>query len=155
MIKSFEKRLWGFLKVLSPKAHEILIKKRQALAFLAAGGIAVAVDASTLYLFKGVFGFNLIPAVAIAFMAGFCTSFTLQKFWTFEDSSTDTVHTQAVWYFIVAVANFFLTIVLMYLLVEVLHFWYILSKLAVAFGIALCTFFIYRAYIFKQSPNDF
>jgi len=150
MIRTLENRLWNLLKVLSPKIHDILIGKRQVIAFLVAGGIAVVVDTSVLYLFKGVLGFKLVPAVAIAFLAGFCTSFILQKFWTFEDSSVDNVHKQAIWYFIVAVANFFLTIALMYLLVEILHLWYIASKLGVAFGIACCTFFIYRLFIFNQ-----
>jgi putative flippase GtrA len=129
-----------------------MIGKRTAIVFLAAGGAAVVADTGTLYLFKGVFGFALIPAVAVAFVVGFCASFVLQKFWTFENFSVDKVHTQASLYFIVAVGNFFLTIALMYFLVEVLHFWYILSKIAVAGGIACVTFFIYKIFIFKNLP---
>ncbi len=151
MLKVLEQKFWRFLETLSPALHEVLIKKRRAIAFLVAGGIAVVADTSTLYLLKGVLGFALIPAVALAFFAGFCVSFLLQKFWTFEDASVDTVSTQVFLYFLTAAANFFLTIALMYFLVEVLHFWYILSKIGVALGIALCTFFVYSSYIFKQS----
>lgn len=150
MIKVFEQKLWSLLKVLFPRIHTILFAKRQMIVFVIAGGIAVVMDTSTLYLFKGVLGFSLIPAVSIAFFVGFCTSFLLQKFWTFEDSSIGNVHIQVIAYLLVAAANFFLTIILMYLLVEVFHFWYIISKLAVAFGIACCTFFIYRIFIFKK-----
>ncbi|MDO8482925.1 MAG: GtrA family protein [bacterium] len=149
MLTGFEHKIWQVLKALSPRLHEALFKRRLVIVFLVAGGAALVADVGTLYICKGIFGIALIPAVAIAFLAGFCVSFLLQKFWTFGDMSVDRVHAQAGFYFVVAVANFFLTIFLMYVLVEVLHFWYIISKIFVSGGIASVTFFVYKIFIFK------
>lgn len=150
MLNDFEHKFWKLLNILSPRLHEVLIKKRLVLVFLIAGGGALVSDVGTLYLFKGILGVSLIPAVAVAFLAGFCVSFLLQKFWTFEDLSVDRVHRQASLYFLVAVANFFLTIFLMYILVNVFYFQYIPSKIFVSGGIAFITFFIYKIFIFGK-----
>ncbi len=146
-----EQKLWSFLHGLSPRAHGVLFKKRTALAFIVAGGVAVVVDTGVLYVCKDIFGLNLISAVAVGFFAGFCSSFLLQKFWTFQDRSVGRMHTQAFLYFVIAVANFFLTELSMYFLVEIVHVWYILAKILVAGGIACVTFFIYKFFIFKVS----
>lgn len=151
MLTGLEEKFWRLLDTVLPRMHDVLWKRRLVLAFLVAGGAALVADVGVLYLCKGVFGIALIPSVAIAFLAGFCVSFLLQKFWTFGDLSVDRVHTQAGFYFAVAVANFFLTIFLMYVLVEKLHLWYILSKIFVSGGIAFVTFFIYKMLIFKSS----
>ena len=149
MFVDLEKKLWRFFNSLSPRLHDVLYGKRTVVVFLISGGSALAADVGVLYVSKGIFGIPLIPAVAVAFLAGFCVSFMLQKFWTFGDLSVDRVHTQASLYFIVATANFFLTLFLMYVLVEILNFWYILAKILVSGGIAFATFFIYKIFIFK------
>ncbi len=150
MFTAVEQKLWRFLSSLSPRLHDVLWKKRLVLVFLVSGAVALAVDVSTLYLCKGVLGMTLIPAVAVAFLAGFCASFLLQKFWTFEDMSVDRVHRQAGLYFIVSVANFFLTEFLMHFLVVVILVNYIVAKIFVSGGIAFVTFFIYKFFIFKR-----
>src|SRR3990167_3259292 len=125
MYIGLEDKFWRLLNTIWPRMHDVLWKRRLVLAFLVAGGTALVADVATLYVSKGIFGIALIPAVAMAFLVGFCVSFLLQKFWTFGDLSVDRMHTQAGLYFMVAAANFFLTIFLINVLVEVLHFWYI------------------------------
>src|SRR3989338_242196 len=144
-----EHKFWRLLHNLWPRMHDVLWKRRLVLAFLVAGGTALVADVGTLYVCKGIFGMALIPAVATAFLVGFCVSFLLQKFWTFGDLSVDRMHTQAGFYFMVAAANFFLSLFLMYVLFAVLHFWYIISKIVVFGGIAFVTFFFYKIFIFK------
>ncbi|MES2087687.1 MAG: GtrA family protein [Patescibacteria group bacterium] len=151
MLKKLETSVWNFLQTLSPKVHSILFKRRTVIAFIFSGGAAFVTDTSTLYVCKDFLGMSLVPAVSAGFLVGFCVSFTLQKFWAFEDTSVDRVHAQATWYFLVALANYFVTAALMYVLVEVLHLWYIFSKLLVTIGIACVTFFIYRLFIFKRT----
>lgn len=149
MFISFEQKFWRSLNALWPRMHDMLWKRRLVLAFLVSGGTALVADVGVLYLCKGILGVRLIPSVAIAFLAGFCVSFLLQKFWTFGDLSLERVHAQAGFYFVVAAVNFFLTIFVMYILVEVFHFWYILSKIFVSGGIACVTFFVYKMFIFR------
>ncbi|MCR4311430.1 MAG: GtrA family protein [Candidatus Taylorbacteria bacterium] len=153
MLANLEKKGWEKLYSFSPKVGEALYIRRRVLKYIVAGGSAAVVDISTLYITKGILGIPLIPAVSIAFFFGFCASFIFQKFWAFEDRSTDRVHAQAVLYFVVSGVNFFLNIVFMYVLVEVLLVWYILAKILVSGGIAFSSFFIYRIFIFK-TPHD-
>lgn len=148
-----EQKLWRSLNALSPRAHRLLIERRLLIAYLIAGGSAVLVDVGALYFFKGILGFSLIPAVALAFMAGFCASFLLQKFWTFGDLSVARVHAQAAQYFILAAVNFFLNLGLMYVLVELAGLWYILAKILVSGAIACGSFFVYKYFIFKRRAS--
>ena len=150
MIQKLEQRLWGFLKSFSPRLYELFYTHRQPVKYIIAGGTAVCVDVGVLFIAKSLIGLTLIPAVATGFLAGFCASFVFQKFWAFEDISTDRVHTQASLYFIVAVINFFLNLGFMYVLVEILNVWYILAKILVAGSIACGSFFLYKHFIFSK-----
>ena len=151
MFSLLEQKFWHFLGDFSPRLHDILFKRRQILVFLVAGGLALVADVFTLYVCKSVLGMTLIPAVAVAFLAGFLTSFLLQKFWTFEDVSVDRVHTQASLFFAVAVINFFLTEILMHFSVDVFRVQYLIAKIFISGGLAFFTFFAYRIFIFKRS----
>ena|SRR3989338_7276330 len=152
MIQKIEQEFWQFLARLSPWAHDFAWSRRRVFKYIMAGGIAVGVDMAALYVCKGILGMDIIPAVVIAFLFGFCASFTLQKFWAFEDMSVDRVHAQASLYFLVAALNLFLNIIFMYLLVEVIHLWYILAKALVAGSIACGSFFVYKHLIFFRKP---
>lgn len=149
MLKSVEQRFWNFLKSFSPRLHDILFKKRKLIVYIISGGTAAVVELGSLYIFKGILGMPLLLAVSLAFILAFCVSFTLQKFWTFEDHSVDQVHTQAAKYFAITGFNFFLNLFLMYVLVEILHVWYMLAKFLVSGGIAFFSFFVYRMFVFK------
>lgn len=152
MIRNVERYCWRLLERVSPKGHVFLFERQRVVRFIIAGGLAVLVDVGTLYVAKGICGLSLIPAVAVAFFFGFWASFFLQKFWVFEDGSVDRVHAQVGFYFMVAATNFFLTILLMYFLVEIIHLWYILAKLLVSAAIAFGSFFVYKLLIFKKLP---
>lgn len=150
MLKSAEKRFWNFLKSFSPRLHDVLFQKRKLIVYIISGGTAAVVELGSLYFFKGILGLKLIPAVSLAFILAFCVSFLLQKFWTFEDRSVDQIHKQATKYFIITGTNFFLNLFLMYVLVEILHVWYMLAKFLISGGIAFFSFFVYRMFVFKD-----
>ncbi len=122
--------------------------------YIIAGGTAAAVDIGSLYIFKDKLHFTLIPAVASAFLIGFCVSFLFQKFWTFQDTTTDRLHIQAILYFLVTIISFFLNLLLMYVLVEKVHIWYIFAKIIVAGMIAFMSFFIYRVLFAETKTNS-
>lgn len=150
MIDRIEDKFWQILKSKSVRAHDFLFEKRKPLKYIIAGGTAASVDIGTLYILKSVLGLSLRPAVALSFLFGFAVSFTLQKFWAFEENTTTKVHKQAVSYFVVSIINFLLNLELMTLLVVDLHVWYILAKILVSGGIAFSSFFVYRNLIFKN-----
>jgi putative flippase GtrA len=150
MLKSAEQRFWNFLKSFSPRLHDVLFQNRKLIVYIISGGTAAVVELGSLYFFKGILGLKLIPAVSLAFILAFCVSFLLQKFWTFEDRSVDQIHKQATKYFIITGTNFFLNLFLMYVLVEILHVWYMLAKFLISGGIAFFSFFVYRMFVFKD-----
>lgn len=153
MVKVIEQRFWQYLEVAFPRLYGTLFTRRRVIKYILAGGTAACVDLSVLYVAHDVAGISLLPSVAIAFFFGFLASFLLQKFWAFEDRSVERVHSQASLYFAVSGVNFFLNLLLMYLLVEVFGLWYLFAKIVVSGGIACSSFFVYKIFIFKDTTH--
>lgn len=117
--------------------------------YLVAGGSAATVDLGLLYVLTEWFGFHYLFSATLAFIAAFCVSFFLQKFWTFQDHSVERVHSQVVLYFVIAVANLGINTLLMYLFVEKLHIWYFSAQIIVGALLACGGFFIARKFVFN------
>src|SRR3989338_6081214 len=130
-------------------------KKHQQLGrFLIAGGSAFAVNIVVLYTLTDILHVYYLISTVIAFMVSFCVSFILQKFWTFRDHSRDQMHVQMSLYLGMQLGNLVLNAALMYAFVENLHLWYILPQAIISIGLAITSFFINRAYIFKQQDSE-
>ena len=125
-------------------------KYEQVLKYLIAGGSAFAVNIVTLYVLTDVLHVYYLLSTVGAFLTSFGVSFVLQKVWTFRELSRDNLHVQLPLYLLMQLTNLGLNTMLMYVFVEYLHLWYILSQAIIAILIAIATFFINKAYIFKQ-----
>lgn len=137
----------GFLVNL---AARILHLSPRVVRFLISGGTAQVVELAFLYLLTDIVGWWYEFSFCVAFLITFCVSFTMQKFWTFEDAETSDIHEQASVYFIVAVVNFVINTIALYILVEYAHLWYLLAQLIISGLIAIGSFLIYKFYIFNQ-----
>lgn len=127
-----------------------LVKKyEQVLKFLVAGGLALATNLFVLYICTDILHIYYMVSTVVAFAIAFNVSFILQKFWTFKDPSKGNMHIQLPLYLGVQLMNMALNALLMYVFVEYLHVWYILSQTIIALMIAVSTFFINKVYIFK------
>ncbi len=122
----------------------------RVIRFLISGGMAVATELIILYFFTDVVGLWYEYSFIIAFFGAFCVSFTLQKFWTFEDTKTEGVRKQASLYFGVAIGNLVLNGIALYILVEYMHLWYLFAQVLISAVIAIGSFLIYRAFIFNS-----
>jgi len=128
-----------------------LIHKHQQLCrFIIAGGTALVVNLIALYALTDLLHIYYLLSTVFAFLIAFCVSFTLQKFWTFRDRSSDQLHVQLPLYLGMQVGNLALNAFFMYAFVEYLHIWYILSQAIIALGLAIISFFINRRFIFKS-----
>ena len=129
----------------------IVIRQYQRLArYLTAGSIAAVVDLGLLYIFTDLFLIHYLTSAVFAFLATFLVSFTLQKFWTFQDHSVERVHAQAALYLVIALINLAVNTALMYAFVDWLQIWYIGAQF-IASGLIACeSFFISRHLIFKK-----
>src|SRR3989344_1864954 len=116
--------------------------------YIISGGTAALVSLGFLYAFTEWFGFWYLISSIIAFAGGFVVSFTLQKFWTFEDRRTDTLNKQLISYLGVAFGGLITNVLLMYFMVEFWGLWYILAQILSIGVIAIITFFIYQNLIF-------
>lgn len=122
--------------------------------YLISGGTAAFTNIVLLFLFTDIFGIWYIASAVLAFILAFIVSFTLQKFWTFQDGSKDQIHKQAVIYLTVAVVNLLVNTGLLYLQVEYLGVYYILAQLIASAVIAVESFFVYQIFIFKKETTD-
>lgn len=152
MIIELEHRIWKFVYTVSPSLHAALFKRRRFVKYLISGGTAAAVNIGLLYVFTDIFGIWYITSAVMSFVAAFFVSFIFQKFWTFEDRSTDNMHGQAAVYLVVTTTNLCLNTALIYGFVEFIHIHYLFAQI-IAGGIIACeSFFVYRKFIFRTIP---
>ncbi|MDO8561741.1 MAG: GtrA family protein [bacterium] len=124
-------------------------KYEQVFKFLIAGGIAFAVNIVTLYVLTDIVRIYYLVSTVIAFLVTLNVNFLLQKFWTFKEYSRDNLHVQLPLYLGMQLINLGLNASLMYMFVEYLHVWYILSQTIITLMLSAVTFFINKLYIFK------
>src|SRR3989344_201846 len=95
-----------------------VIRRKQILKYLISGGLTAVVGLSSLYILTEFGGLWYLLSAVLAFIAGFFTSFFLQKLWTFSDKSNHLVHRKMFWYLSVALTNLVLNSFLIYLFVD-------------------------------------
>ncbi|MCR4281293.1 MAG: GtrA family protein [Candidatus Kaiserbacteria bacterium] len=135
-------------------ALQLVRKHQQIFRYLIAGGLAFAVNIIVLYVLTDVLHVYYLFSTVAAFLVSFLVSFTLQKFWTFQDNSRDQLHLQLPLYLTMQVVNLGLNTALMYALVEYLHIWYILSQTIITTILAVIVYIINKKYIFKQTSEQ-
>ena len=128
----------------------ILKNKYKIMKFLVSGGGATVTNLFILYAATEWFHVFYLISSAIAFIVSIFVSFTLQKFWTFEDRSTDRIHHQAVFYLSIAVAGLFLNTILVYSLVRYGGIHYFIAQIISGGFIACLNFFVYHKFIFHR-----
>ncbi|MFA6459165.1 MAG: GtrA family protein [Candidatus Paceibacterota bacterium] len=126
-------------------------KKMKIARYVISGGTAAVTDLAFLYLFTDILHIWYLVSTVFAFIIAFCVSFTLQKYWTFRDHSSDGVGAQGALYFTVSVINLAVNTGLMYLLTDIFGSHYMISQIIAAGCIAIVSFFVYQKLIFKQS----
>jgi putative flippase GtrA len=121
--------------------------------YVVAGGTAAIVNIGYLFLFTDVFGVWYIISSVFAYVIAFLVSFTLQKYWTFRDYSTDRMAKQGTIYFIIGFINLALNTLLIYLFTDIIGLYYIVSQIISGLLIACISFFVYKNIIFSKTPK--
>ena len=152
-LAELEQRMWSVVHRASPVAHAALFKRRRVLKYLISGGTAAAVNIGLLYFLTDTLGIWYIFSAVLAFAVAFVVSFGFQKFWTFEDHSTDGMHGQAAAYLLVALVNLGVNTALIYGFVEFLGIHYLLAQIIAGIIIACESFFVYKKFIFHDRPS--
>ncbi|MEN9524559.1 MAG: hypothetical protein RL536_628 [Candidatus Parcubacteria bacterium] len=133
----------------------LVVCHEQLIRYFLAGGVVVLVNLSFLYLFTDIFGIYYIISTIYSFLISFVVSFFLQKIWTFGDKDISKVRAtkQMMLYLCLQGSCIILNAVLMYVFVEYIHLWYIISQIVISIIIAFCAFLFSRRFIFKPSLN--
>jgi glycosyltransferase involved in cell wall biosynthesis len=136
--------------------YQLLVKhKKTLLKYLFSGGTAAFVDLLALYLLTSVWHVHYLLSAIIAFIIAFFVSFSLQKFWTFEDKTKDRIHIQAFSYLLAGLTTLIINTILVYLFVHFIHLHYILAQIIASAIIAVINFVIYRFFIFKRNFSHY
>lgn len=111
--------------------------------------IGLVCDMTTLFLLVEYAQLHVLPATALAFMVAVIVNFNLHKYWTFKDKSHD-LKRQFTSFFVISIMNFVLTLLFMYLFVDVIHIYYMLSKLITATIVLIFSYIMNRLWTFKK-----
>lgn len=114
--------------------------------YVISGAIASLVMFVSLVFFRETLGIWYLYSSSFAFILAFLTSFALQKLWTFKNNvGNQSTHKQLVLFFVVSIINLGINALGMFILVDLVHIWYIFSQFLVTVLIAVWSFFVYRA----------
>ncbi len=153
LLRQWEEKCFRLADKVVPRYAPAFRKRARLLRYLISGGTALVLDLGLLYFFTDVLLIHYLTSAILAFVLTFFVSFTLQKFWTFQDNTTDKVHVQAAIYFLVALVNLGLNTALMYLFVDVMGVWYLGAQFLASGLLAFESFFISRYVIFKSTAQ--
>lgn len=150
MLKEFERKMWDIMLRVSPKTHQFVWPKRRAVKYIISGGTSAVVNLFFLYFFTDILGIWYIISAILSFSFAFVVSFIFQKFWTFEDSSTNEVSVQVAGYLLVTLINLCINTLLIYFFVEFFGIHYLIAQIIAGILIACESFFVYRKFIFRN-----
>lgn len=128
--------------------------KMKIVRYIVSGGTAAVTDLAFLYFFTDILGIWYVISAIMAFIIAFGVSFTLQKYWTFRDHSSDSVAAQGTIYFSISIINLGINTGLVYLLTDMAGVHYFMSQIIAAGSIAVISFFVYQKLVFKVRPSS-
>jgi putative flippase GtrA len=105
--------------------------------YVLAGIVATGFSFGVFILCTSWFSWWYMYATVLSYLVGFGLSFTLQKYWTFQDHTQHLLLRQGAVYTLLAVANFFLYGGLIYVLVEYGNFLPVTSQVMASIVIAV------------------
>lgn len=140
--------LWEMLRYSTRRMY-----RNRLLRYLVAGATSAGVNLVGYTLLISFSDMWYVIAALLSFLLGAVVSFTLQKFWTFNEPTIGRIPGQLVQYLLIVTFNVAVNIAFLATLVEVFGF----NKLIAAFvstgAISLWSFFMYRRLVFTIPDN--
>lgn len=134
--------------------YTFLMQLPRPLKYIGAGSISTGVSLGVLYILTEWSDVWYLLSASIAFIIGFFVSFTLQKFWTFQNTKTDELASQGGFYFLIVLGNLGLNTLGMYILVDLFQVWYLGAEVGMLVLIACESYFLYRVVFERSSLTD-
>lgn len=114
----------------------------QIIRFGATGVLTVGLYYWILYTLTELFHVWYLLSAIIAYIFNITSNFLLHKFWTFKDKDTKKVHQQMFWYLIMCIVFFLANTGFLYLLVDVMHLWYIHAQIILTIILSIISYFL-------------
>ncbi|MBD3156528.1 hypothetical protein GF369_01745 [Candidatus Peregrinibacteria bacterium] len=111
--------------------------------------VGLTCDMTTLFMLVEYAHFPILLATALAFMVAVIVNFNLHKRWTFHDTSHN-LKRQFTAFFVISIMNFVLTLVFMFIFVDLVHLWYVLAKIITATLVLIFSYIMNRLWTFKK-----
>jgi putative flippase GtrA len=143
-------RLHAYFRTHTPRLYRMLYRRKKIIKYIFSGGTATATNLIVLYLCTSLLHLYYLLSSVLAFILSLGVSFSLQKFWTFEDPSKDALHTQLALYTAVVLIDIALNTFLVYVFVQWCAMWYVAAQFLAGVFIAVINFFAYRNLVFKR-----
>lgn len=121
-----------------------------ALRYFMCGITSAAINILSLYVLTDFVGIWYLYSSILAFLVSLVISFILQKFVVFKDTKTDKINHQFSRFFIVAILSVITNTIIMFICVDVLGIWYILSQIIAGFFVMFQNFILYKFFIFNK-----
>ncbi len=131
-----------------------IIKKNQVfLKYAVVWVLSTFVDIFSLYILVDIFLLNLYFWVFLAFLLAVINWFIWNKIWTFEDKSIK-YKRQFLKFFIISLIWLSLTLFLMYLFVDILEIYYLLSKAFTSLIVLVWNYFWNKLWTFNWNKKE-
>ncbi len=125
----------------------------QLFRYVFVGGFAFVVDYSLLYILTEFFGIYYLLSATISFIAGLLVNYLLSIRWVFKDSKYENRTIEFTIFAVIGVIGLLFNAFLMWLATDVIHFYYMVSKLLVAAIIMLWNFFCRKLILFNKKTK--
>ena len=118
--------------------------------YIISGGSGAVVNLATLFVLVHFFQIWYLLSVVLAFVVAFFVSFSMQKFFTFNERGLERIKQQSILYLGIQIFNLGVNAMLMYISVDILNIHYLISQFFILGFIAAYSFFIFKRFIFNQ-----
>src|SRR3989344_160798 len=120
--------------------------------FLLVGGLRVITSFSLLWRLTEFAGVWYIVSAVVACVGYYFVNFLSQKYWTFKNNDRDALNRQLIQYTLMAIANWAINTVLLYVLVEYVYLHYILAQVILTVLVSVIAYFGFK-YIFRSKTQ--
>lgn len=124
---------------------------QKIIKFIVAGSVVATFNVILLRFFVGVLHLHYLFASSLSFAFALILNFILQRYWVFKGIQKGKTIKQFLLFSALVVLNFFLNLLSMFLLVEMVGAQYLLAQILTIVILAVLNFFVYQRFIFNNN----
>jgi len=131
-----------------------MIKNYKIFRYIFSGAVSSLSVWAILYILVQKFNLWYLMSSVISFCFGIAISFCMHKFFSFKDYSTKGMHLQFSVFFLFNLVMLGLNTLLMYVFVDIIGFWYLLSQVVITLCTATVNYMFFNKIIFSVKKEN-